>query len=457
MKTYVGNLNYNGQETLYLFDGRTIELYTSREQSDEILYTKLADGAKALTNERKPLANDVLNGVVFDTGEKIIFLIDPSNYGYHSHGFEDCIIDIPVHDYILLKPDSNPELSGVKIAYLSKEFSRFLNVKPKIDFQRGENNISSLFDVNTASINNKSIFTIDNVDFELSPTWSLNHKNGYNLSLGISLLIKKEIDCKEIIKNYHSLEKLIKFLFYRTDICPDKILIYFPYKKGEIICNHHKEYNPIPEEYDSIWRDSIPWNCCYDIVGEIYKKIYSNQLYMIHIPETIDKRLWISVNDISLLSSAFENTFKLLHKKEEIFLNEKRIAAEQNAKENINSLILNSSGKEKEIYKYLLKRINDKSLEDILYFCFDKYSSMLEWVKSKFAPDTDYKKIAKTCADNRNDIDHGNKYEVAHEVASAFCMLRALVLCMQLKSNGMSDEDIAKSIRQVFGFKRLGI
>lgn len=153
MKTYVGNLNYNGQETLYLFDGRTIELYTSREQSDEILYTKLADGAKALTNERKPLANDVLNGVVFDTGEEIIFLIDPSNYGYHSHGFEDCIIDIPVHDYILLKPDSNPELSGVKIAYLSKEFSRFLNVKPKIDFQRGENNISSLFDVNTASIN----------------------------------------------------------------------------------------------------------------------------------------------------------------------------------------------------------------------------------------------------------------------------------------------------------------
>lgn len=50
---------------------------------------------------------------------------------------------------------------------------------------------------------------------------------------------------------------------------------------------------------------------------------------MIHIPETIDKRLWISVNDISLLSSAFENTFKLLHKKEEIFLNEKRIAAEK--------------------------------------------------------------------------------------------------------------------------------
>ena len=33
MKTYVVNSNYNGQETLSSFDGRTIEPYTSRDPS----------------------------------------------------------------------------------------------------------------------------------------------------------------------------------------------------------------------------------------------------------------------------------------------------------------------------------------------------------------------------------------------------------------------------------------
>ena len=177
---------------------------------------------------------------------------------------------------------------------------------------------------------------------------------------------------------------------------------------------------------------------------------------MLHIPEKLDKRLWVSINDISIISSAFENTFRKLYKKEDLIISEKRLKAEEAVKSKIKDLIDSSTSKEKEIYKFLFKRINDKRLEDLMSFCFEKYEPMLVWVKGKFAPKMDYKEISKKCADNRNDIDHGNKNKFDQEAASPFGMLRVLVLCMQLKLYGMQDDDITKAVRNVFGLRQLG-
>lgn len=439
MVHYVGLVIYGNDEIYFSFNGKTLKLFPKEEVLEEILDTKKTN-MFAMTSERKPLISNVLEGKVFETKEQIVFFINETNYGVN--GIVDWTIYIPVYDYIILKHRRN-NMEKIKITYYSKEFNRFLDAKINIDFNMNDNKISNIIDVDVSSKNNKARFNIDGIDCEISPTCYISHKNGYELLLGLNFYINTiKIEWKDIIKFTHSLKELVEFLFYRTDICPEKLSICFIEKVGEIVCNHQKEYIPKIEDKNSIWNDSIKWRHSYDIIEKLFRSIYLGNLYNLHIPDSLEDRLVLYIHDIPIISAAFENTFSRVYSDPQIETDERKKAIDA-AEGKLNSLIEETRGKEKEIYKNCKKHLHDKRLEDKILYSFNENMESLKWIKSKFAPDDDYVTLASICANNRNQMNHGSKIKLEGIEAHAFGMLRALVLCMQLKLYGMNNENIA--------------
>ena len=455
MINYVGKLKFYNEEVFYSFDGMILKLYPSNELAESIIYQDLGNGAKALTSERKPLESDILYGVILENNNRIVFCIHKDNYGFRNV-FVAPIITIPVYEYFLFSSDRSDD--KYTITYCSKEFARFTGILPKVTNSKEDDLVSSHIEFQRTTEKLISVFEIDNVKTTICPYWSINNSKGAELTLGLKLILdSKEVELNVFKKHIFTLIHLVNFLFYRNDICPNEIKFTSPDGSGTFYSNCHKEYVQEIENTNAIWRDSIPWAKCYDIIPQLYKKIFIKELYLAHIPDTLDERLVISIYDIQKISSAFENIYNKLYLETPIKKSDKRIKAEINAKENVEKLISNSTGKEKDIYKCWLKHIGDITLEDKIKFCLYKFENQLSWIKTKFAPDLTFDFIASICAKNRNEIDHGDKEILEDKVANAFGMLRVLVICMQLKECGMLDDNIEISIRNLFSLKRLGV
>lgn len=72
---------------------------------------------------------------------------------------------------------------------------------------------------------------------------------------------------------------------------------------------------------------------------------------------------------------------------------------------------------------------------------FTKYENCIKKVKDTLKITYTFDEISEECARKRNDVDHGNKYDIDDKTIKSFIMLRCLIYAMQLKRAGFDDVD----------------
>lgn len=131
------------------------------------------------------------------------------------------------------------------------------------------------------------------------------------------------------------------------------------------------------------------------------------------------------------------------------------IKAEDAVSDAINDLLSKSTGKQKNIYKFLLRLVKSDSMQsEIIQFGKD-YSDIIgvfgEHLYSLNHVIFDYKEIGKRVSDQRNHFAHGDlDKDFINEALLDVIFMEYIVYTLQLKSFGLTTDNIRKSINDVF-------
>lgn len=133
-----------------------------------------------------------------------------------------------------------------------------------------------------------------------------------------------------------------------------------------------------------------------------------------------------------------------------------RINAENHAEEKINNLIDESSGKEKDIYRFLRKLIRNDSLKDkfkeIENDVVPSIGKIGQALYKRECIDFNFVRIGERIASQRNAFAHGNLSKSFNkDTLVDIGFLKIIVYAMQLKNIGLDDGAIRNAIEQLFG------
>jgi hypothetical protein len=449
---YSGIVTYDGADIAFQFDEQKLSVFPSYELFRKI--TMHQEGNVWYRSEKKPFTDGFLEGKV--NGQPIIlhFFFDPMGYGTTQKNIFECEISIFVNNYIQYNTYFTFPAKDVSLIYKSQNLHRFLGLIPNYEVSSDmSQGLCADVKCDTTTTQYVSHGVIDGVDISIKPSYSCSW-GGTNFKFFPEILIKmSEIrDENHLLKLYNAIRKFIMFAFMRIDISPDSFIIEnVDHYKGEIYSNNYQKNTIDTEDCNSIWRDSIPWGILYKHAVEIIEKIYMEDWYMDNMPKTKDERLWVSDIMVSKEAAAFEHEFSKTYPDGLPIHSEKRLIAEKEVESEIQPLFKASHGKKRDIYKGFISHIRNDGLGDKIEFCLNEYEDCIKWLKSKIAPEFSNEEIADTCANIRNNIDHGNKViDLDNNVAKAYSVLRALNYAMQLKRVGYETNDIDNAIMNLY-------
>lgn len=333
------------------------------------------------------------------------------------------------------------------MVYLSNQIHKFTNI---LSYNTSYINQSINFDdyLELKPINK---FDLDFIKCSLNPVADvLIGKNGrINLTPGIKLCIEKILDIEEINKIYTSFLKFMKYSLMRNDLFPDKFVIINGNKIGIMLNFYNIKY--LKEDLSSKHLNCLSWEILNKNAGNLFNLIYSNELYIHNIPETIGDRYVVSLETISKDSAAFESGFDNL--RIQINHSNSTIQARKNAKDKIENLKndQNINRTEKDIYGFAIKQIDHEPLETKINTAFNKYRNCLISVKSILSYNISDNDVAKLCIKARNAVDHGHlNYLISKEDANSFILLRCLIVAMQLSKAGFAEDEIDELIKRLY-------
>lgn len=396
--------------------------------------------------DKKPLPFEKLIGKNPENGNTLIFFFSKLNYQlnslFNSFGayFNLTIYINRLIIYDRVSRGNNETNSKLELFFYSEQFYRFLSMIPYF-YSSGDKTYTANF--NYPSVGYKSTFYIENHSISINPGNIINHQ-GTNLKIIPCLrIVADNSEFSFVFKLFDTVISLLKFLFMRTDICPDNVEIYLQGMRGRILSS-----NAICEEYseEDLNRpsrtDSIEWRYIYKNIGNLFNLLYENSLYLEHIPRKLEDRFFFDKTSMSKIAAAFESEFSACYSNETCFSEKKNQAIEKVRKE-INDKILTSSGRVKDIYKTLLKSVNHLPLSAKIECALDSNEATLVKIKEYIGCNLRNEEIASICANYRNDIDHGNKIiDFKDGTGEAYVVLNCLIYSLQLKRAGCLEEEV---------------
>lgn len=155
-----------------------------------------------------------------------------------------------------------------------------------------------------------------------------------------------------------------------------------------------------------------------------------------------------------MITAAFEWEFNRNYP-EGVVKSKSTTEAEEKVSKAIMDLLENSSGKVKDKYKFLLKLVKSDSMQPKIIQIGKDYSSIIDVFGKRLYGlnqiDFKYSEIGKRVSDQRNNFAHGNiDKEFINESLLDVTYLEYIVYALQLKFFGITDENIKKSINDVF-------
>lgn len=188
--------------------------------------------------------------------------------------------------------------------------------------------------------------------------------------------------------------------------------------------------------------------------GKILTDIAQDMLYMRHFPESYKYGRCIDASRFVMITAAFEWEFRRAYP-DGLPKSQKRIEAEEAVRNTIQELIVNNTGKEKELYKFLLKSIGFSSLKSEIEKIGEDYSDVIQALGSHLyelnGEQLSYSDMGQRLAEQRNHFAHGDLDEDFIGLSLLdLIFMEYVVYAMQLKYYGVEALNIQKAINDLF-------
>lgn len=453
-----GTLIYKDIEFDFILEEEDLKLIPKNDYENKFKKTfreELGDGA--YTDKDNYLDENYLVGQRLENYQRIVMI--PKSKNITTSIFSDFIY-VKIQYIIYL--NSQEPIS--KISIYCKELNGIYDTRRAIeknDFNKnGEAEVKLKSFNKTQTDNFRFVIRDKEIECNLNISKTLYGKiTEYPVRIrsAITLNFEPVQDYSILSDLYNVIKKFIQYLCYRKNVTIEDINIYTSDEKVK-----HRQIGTfeiinddiIQEENKILENRFISYKYIKGYENNILQSIANESLYMRHLPMTYKEGKRENEATFIMTTAAFEWEFKKLYKNG-IPHSQKAKEAKEKSRNEIENLIKNSKGKEKKIYKNLLKFISLEGFaENLEYTCNNLNDIIYPFGKKLYEinnEELDYKKMGDRLSQQRNHFAHGDiDKEFIGLALLDLIFLKEIVYAMQLKRFGISDENIKNSLNELF-------
>lgn len=465
LNVYTGSLEYKEIKFSFVFNGTELSLIPPEDKKDlihrEWIMKPIGKGVYTLGD---PLQIDepYLIGKCNENGKKIIFLTKQGS----RIGSRNSVLYVTVLGYIICKYQRE-EIS--RMTFCSPEINCIYPVNQAFEYSFDRNSFTTtgVFSLTTLdhtdTSTEKQPFYIDDkevlVRFSISRSLSSKiTESPISLKSAMTFDFEPTTDYAFILKLCRVAKEFIAFLCYRKDVYLPTIELSGPFDEdGYIHCaTMYLLTESAESDFETLKKGRyIKQSYISDAVGEILTDVANNTLYTRHFPENYKHGRCIDAARFIMIVTAFEWEFRRSYPKG-VTKKASTIEAENTATVAMQELIDSSSGKLKKIYKFLSGLIKSDSLETEINQIGKDYDEAIgNFGKHLYALNKEefkYSKMGERLAKQRNHFAHGDlDKEFIDESLLDLVYLEYIIYAIQLRYYGIDDDNIRKSINELFG------
>lgn len=459
-----GQLKYRDMDFAFVFNGEELRMIPSCDKKEEIDYewfkAQLCMGV--YMDEQSKMKESYLIGKCNENRHTIIFI---TQKGASIRRFNS-ILCIKILAYV----DCKYEREKIdRITFSCPEIDCIYPVKQGYTYSFEHESFSKqgIVSITTndfdSTTTDKQLFKVEDKDVyvQFCISRSISQKVGEPpISLNSTMMFEFEptTNYDFVMQLWNIAKQFIRFLCYRRDVYIPTADLSAPYSDGMhekfatlIVLNEQgnvdierlKKGRYIKQAYIA------------GSEGRILSDISAKLLYERHLPDSYIAGRRINEARFVMITAAFEWEFRRLYPNG-IPKRKKTLEVETTAYNTIQELIDNSTGKLKDKYKFLQGLIGVDSLEaeiikigkdyDDVIGVFGKHLYSLNGEKLK------YPEMGQRLSKQRNNFAHGNldKEFIGNSLLDLVYM-EYIIYAMQLRYYGVDDDNIRKSINDLFG------
>ena len=465
--TYTGKVSYRDIYFTFVFINNELRLIPPADKEGIIAWQwkmKLIENGAYTFADPIPVDEKFIVADCNETNMRIVFLPEQAS----NLRFNNNVVIIDVSAYIVCK--SNKDL-----------FNRISFSCPEINYIHPTNQAFTIA-ISHEEWSKKGIVWLNTNDVELSTTetqkFAVDDKE-IQVHFGISRSVSNKIsnpplslksimyfdfdatdDFEFVMRLWQIARDFVRFLCYRNNIYITEIKLSASKDDGK-----HESFanmyiiDDVGEIEEKPLQDER-LNKQLHIAGKeggILSDIASDSIYMRHIPDSYQSGCHINAARFVMITAAFEWEFDRLYP-EGIEKSEKTINAENEVLEEIQHLIDNSTGKKKQILKFLLRFVSsDDSMANKIITVGKDFSNVIDvfgnYLYSINNEELKYSEMGQRLSDQRNHFAHGDldKEFIGLSLLDLMFM-ENVIYAMQLKCYDVDDKAIQRAIKDLFRY-----
>lgn len=429
-----GTTTIKGKNIIFAYKDGNLSIYLLDEY-DAIadLLGETYDQYGRIFNEvLRPLLKDHLTGRDARNCQEVHFYFQPDNYtlNYSSGPTEYTTLIISVDKFIIYEVEI-PERVSDSLSFSSEQFHHFLSMIPKVsEIDKTRLEFSVCYDFPSTKMTANFLLNGKKIAFKPSTLTTVRYSY---LEFTPRLSVRfEELDVAGMLELCDSVLRFLRFAFMRNDIFPDEINFVLDGCAGHIYYPQHQSFEYEPENLASIRNiGCLRWKSIYKNMDKLFPLIHNKlayskstskksnpnkPLYLLHLPETKEKRYEFTINDISQISAAFESEFGSLYPKF------------TPSPEMENGKLVQ---KPKATFRRKLK------------YALTNNANALKGIRRKTNSLINDDEIADICVEFRNAVDHGRPLpKKSKKEDGVFRIFNCLVYALQLSRAGYSQKEI---------------
>lgn len=301
-------------------------------------------------------------------------------------------------------------------------------------------------------------FQVNGDDYSLDFSYEFTQKYSvlspvFECKTRMKVSVKNTISISVIPELYQILRKLISYCSWRTNVNFSKVKVYDqpgPY--------HNRAYFiSVMDDEDSVdsealnKRKIIRYSEVEDILPNLITDLETKKLYLRAVPKSFKDSRMYDISKFILIMAGFDWEFRRAFPD----FNPRSpegIKAEENAKQVIKDQIGSTTGKEKKLWKMLLKRVDDTTPEDRIKYLADELDEIITPLSNCYYQGSyDLDEITKRVSKQRNDFAHGNlDNPIDIDAYSDVRWLEMLTMIVKLYNYKLNNETIYKIVERLF-------
>lgn len=459
LKIYTGSLIYKDIEFSFTFDGEELRLTPSKDKRYEVNMWFLKSLGKGVYTSGGPvyIEEKTLIGNCNENGQKIIFLPRQSSIGRYNS-----VLRVSVEAYIIEKY-AREWID--RVGFISNEIDCIFPTNQALQpLEWTEDGIVSIKTKDfSETTSQKQVFFVD--DKRVTVNFGISRKSSGKigeppLELHSEMFFEfdKTKDYTFILRLWRIAKCFVQYLCYRKNIDLSMVELSAPYKIGmhEKFATLYIVSNDIDNEPGILEKGRyIKQEYINGVEGKILSDISEDKIYSRHIPESYKSGRTIDAARFVMITAAFEWTFNKNYPNG-VNKKESTIEAEDSIITKITELVDVSTGKRKEIYKFLRKLVRSDMLQSKIEQVGKDYGEIIDVFGKHLYSINDevlkYNEMGSRISQQRNNFAHGNldKDFIGLSLLDLI-YLEYVIYAMQLKEYGVENILIKRAINDLFG------